>query len=41
MVLKANFEGELSMSFFGGSPEAAVKSVVKAFVEYFDEYFKV
>ena len=41
VVLKANFDGELSMSFFGGSPEAAVKSVVKAFVEYFDEYFKV
>ncbi len=41
VVLKANFDGELSMSFFGGSPKEAVKSVVKAFIEYFDEYFVV
>ena len=41
VVLKANFDGELSMSFFGGSPEEAVTSVVKAFVEYFDDYFVV
>ena len=41
VVLKANFDGELSMSFFGGSPEEAVASVVKAFVAYFDDYFEV
>jgi hypothetical protein len=39
-VLKTNFDGELSMSFFGGSPEEAVASVVKAFIRYFDDYFE-
>lgn len=38
-VLKANFDGELSMSFFGGSAEEAVEGVVKAFIEYFEQYF--
>lgn len=41
VVLKANFDGELSMSVFGGSPERAVKSVVKAYIKYLDEYFEV
>ena len=40
MALKANFDGELSMSFFGGSPEETVDSVVRAFIEYFDDYFE-
>ena len=39
-VLKANFDGELSMSFFGGSAEEAVDSVVKAFIDYFRDYFE-
>lgn len=39
-VLKANFDGELSMSFFGGSAEEAVDSVVKAFIDYFSDYFE-
>lgn len=39
-VLKTNFDGELSMSFFGGSPEEAVEAVVEAFIKYFDDYFK-
>ena len=40
VVLKANFDGELSMSFFGGSAEEAVDSVVKAFIDYFRDYFE-
>lgn len=28
------------MSFFGGSAEAAVDSVVKAFIDYFHDYFE-
>ena len=39
-VLKSNFDGELSMSFFGGSPEEAITAVVKAFIDYFDDYFE-
>lgn len=39
VVIKANFDGELSMSFFGGSAEEAVDSVVKAYIEYFRQYF--
>lgn len=39
VVVKANFDGELSMSFFGGSAEEAVDSVVKAYIEYFRQYF--
>ena len=39
-VLKANFDGELSMSFFGGSAEEAVDEVVKAFIDYFRDYFE-
>lgn len=39
-VVKANFDGELSMSFFGGSAEEAVDSVVKAFIDYFHDYFE-
>jgi len=38
-VVKANFDGELSMSFFGGSADEAVDSVVKAFIDYFSDYF--
>ena len=40
VVLKTNFDGELSMSFFGGSPEEAVTSVVKAFIDYLEDYFE-
>jgi hypothetical protein len=39
-VLKSNFDGELSMSFFGGSAEEAVDAVVDAFMDYFDDYFE-
>ncbi len=39
-VVKSNFDGELSMSFFGGSPEEAVDAVVDAFIDYFDDYFR-
>ncbi len=39
-VLKTNFDGELSMSFFGGSAEEAVDEVVKAFIDYFRDYFE-
>lgn len=39
VILKANFDGELSMSFFGGSAEEAVDSVVKAYIDYFRQYF--
>ncbi|MGB5132239.1 MAG: DUF4410 domain-containing protein [Steroidobacteraceae bacterium] len=39
-VLKANFDGEFSMSFFGGSADEAVDSVVKAFIDYFRDYFE-
>ncbi len=28
------------MSFFGGSPEEAVTSVVKAFIDYLEDYFE-
>lgn len=41
VVLKSNFDGELSMSFFGGSAEEAVDAVVEAFIDYFDDYFEV
>jgi hypothetical protein len=40
VVLKSNFDGELSMSFFGGSAEEAVDAVVAAFIDYFDDYFE-
>ena len=39
-VLRANFDGELSMSLFGGSPEEAVDAVVRAFIDYFRDYFE-
>jgi hypothetical protein len=39
-VLRTNFDGELSMSFFGGSPEEAVDAVVRAFIDYFTDYFE-
>jgi len=39
-VLKSNFDGELSMSFFGGSADEAVDAVVTAFIDYFDDYFE-
>ena len=39
-VIRTNFDGELSMGLFGGSPEEAVDAVVKAFITYFDEYFE-
>ena len=39
-VLRANFDGELSMSVFGGSPEEAVDAVVRAFIDYFRDYFE-
>ena len=41
VVLRTNFDGELSMSFFGGSAEEAVDAVVAAFIDYFDDYFEV
>ena len=40
VVLKANFDGELGMGFFGGSPDEAVGAVVGAFIDYFDDYFE-
>ncbi len=39
-VLRTNFDGELSMSLFGGSPEEAVDAVVRAFIDYFTDYFE-
>lgn len=39
-VLKANFDGELAMGFFGGDEEEAVDAVVESFIDYFDDYFK-
>jgi len=39
-VLKTNFDGELSMSFFGGSAEEAVDEVVEAFIDYLQDYFE-
>lgn len=39
-VIKTNFDGELSMSLFGGSPQEAVDAVVDAFIDYFDDYFE-
>ena len=39
-VLRTNFDGELSMSLFGGSPQEAVDAVVRAFIDYFDDYFE-
>jgi hypothetical protein len=39
-ILQTNFDGELSMSFFGGSPDEAVDAVVRAFIDYFDDYFE-
>lgn len=38
-VLKLNFDGELSMSLFGGSADEAVQGVVEAYLDYFDDYF--
>lgn len=40
-VLKANFDGELAMGFFGGDEQEAVDAVVESFIEYFDDYFEV
>jgi hypothetical protein len=39
-ILKLNFDGELSMSLFGGSADEAVQAVVKAYLDYFDDYFE-
>lgn len=39
-VLNTNFDGELSMSFFGGSPGEAVDAVVRAFIGYLDDHFE-
>ena len=39
-ILKLNFDGELSMSLFGGSADEAVQAVVKAYIDYFDDYFE-
>ena len=39
VVLKSNFDGELSMSFFGGDADEAVEEVVDAFIDYFSDYF--
>lgn len=39
-IIRTNFDGELSMGLFGGSPEEAVDAVVKAFITYFDDYFE-
>ena len=39
-IIRTNFDGELSMGLFGGSPEEAVDAVVKAFISYFDDYFE-
>lgn len=38
-VLKTNFDGELSMSFFGGSADEAVDAVVAAYIDYLRDYF--
>ena len=37
-ILKLNFDGELSMSLFGGSADEAVQGVVKAYLGYFEDY---
>jgi len=39
-VLETDFDGELSMGFFGGSADEAVDAVAKSFIEYFDDYFE-
>lgn len=39
-VLKTDFDGELSMGFFGGSADEATNAVAKSFIEYFDDYFE-
>ena len=39
-VLKTNFDGELSMGFFGGDEQEAVDAVVDSFIAYFDDYFE-
>lgn len=38
-VLRTNFDGELSMSFFGGSADEAVDAVVAAYIDYLRDYF--
>jgi hypothetical protein len=38
-LLKTNFDGELSMSFFGGSADEAVDAVVDAYIDYLRDYF--
>jgi hypothetical protein len=38
-ILKTNFDGELSMSFFGGSADEAVDAVVDAYIAYLRDYF--
>lgn len=38
-ILKTNFDGELSMSFFGGSADEAVDAVVDAYIDYLRDYF--
>ena len=38
-ILKTNFDGELSMSFFGGSADEAVDAVVAAYIDYLRDYF--
>ena len=39
-ILQTNFDGELNMGLFGGSPDEAVDAVVRAFIDYFDDYFE-
>ena len=40
VILKTNFDGELSMGVFGGSADEAVQGVVTAYLDYFDDYFE-
>lgn len=38
-ILTTKFDGELSMSFFGGSADEAVDAVVAAYIDYLRDYF--
>lgn len=38
-VLKANFDGELSLGVFGGEAKRAYEGVVKAIVDYFSDNY--
>ena len=39
-ILEMNFDGELGMGLFGGSPDEAVQGVVEAYLDYFDDYYE-